>query len=129
MRQMSLRGAVRGTAKRTTVATDQSPLDLVRRVFRAIRLNQLWVADFTYVATWMGFVYVAFIIDVFSRMLVEWRVVKSMTADLTLDALERALWDRKVKGDLVHHSDRGHQVPLDSLQRAFDCDRHYSISR
>ena len=116
-RLMALRGVVRGKSKRTTVASDhdQRPLDLVRRVFRAERPNQLWVADFTYVATWTGFVYVAFIIDVFSRMIVGWRAARSMSAELTLDALEQALWARKVKGNLIHHSDRGSQLSIDSL--------------
>jgi len=111
MRQMGLYGAVRGKIKRTTVSSDSDlrPLDLVKREFRAERPNQLWVADFTYVATWSGFVYVAFVIDVFSRMIVGWRAARSMTADLTLDALEQALWARKVKGNLIHHSDRGSQ--------------------
>lgn len=77
--------------------------------FHADRPNQLWVADFTYVATWVGFVYVAFVIDAFSRMIVGWREARTMTADLTLDALEQALWARKVKGRLIHHSDRGSQ--------------------
>lgn len=111
MGQMGLRGVVRGKTKRTTVASDHDPrpLDLVRRVFSAERPNQLWVADFTYVATWTGFVYVAFVIDVFSRMIVGWRAARSMSAELTLDALEQALWARKVKGNLIHHSDRGSQ--------------------
>jgi len=111
MRQMGLQGVVRGKKKRTTIASDQDirPLDLVRREFHADRPNQLWVADFTYVATWAGFVYVAFVIDVFSRMIVGWRAARSMTAELTLDALEQALWARKVKGNLIHHSDRGSQ--------------------
>jgi putative transposase len=111
MREMGLRGVVRGRATRTTIAADKDPrpLDLVQRLFHADRPNQLWVADFTYVATWSGFVYVAFVIDVFSRMIVGWRVSTSMTADLTLDALEQALWARKVKGHLLHHSDRGSQ--------------------
>ena len=111
MGQMGLHGVVRGKTKRTTIASDhdQRPLDLVRRVFRAERPNQLWVADFTYVATWTGFVYVAFVIDVFSRMIVGWRAARSMSAELTLDALEQALWARKVKGTLIHHSDRGSQ--------------------
>jgi putative transposase len=93
MRQMGLRGVVRGATKRTTVASDRDPrpLDLVKRVFHADRPNQLWVADFTYVVTWVGFVYVAFVIDVFSRMIVGWRAASAMTADLTLDALEQAL--------------------------------------
>jgi len=111
MRHMGLQGVVRGKVKRTTIPSDRDPrpLDLVNRQFRASRPNQLWVADFTYVATWAGFVYVAFVIDVFSRMIVGWRVSTSMNADLTLDALEQALWARQVKENLIHHSDRGSQ--------------------
>ena len=111
MREMGIHGVVRGKQKRTTVASDhdQRPLDLVRRAFHAERPNQLWVADFTYVATWTGFVYVAFVIDVFARMIVGWRSTRSMSADLTLDALEQALWARRIKGTLIHHSDRGSQ--------------------
>ena len=111
MREMGLRGVVRGRAKRTTVPAekDQRQLDLVQRRFYAYRPNQLWVADFTYVATWSGFVYAAFVIDVFSRMIVGWRVSSSMSAELTLDALEQALWARTVKGELIHHSDKGSQ--------------------
>ena len=111
MREMGLRGIIRGRTKRTTIPVDRDPkpLDLVQRRFGADRPDQLWVADFTYVATWAGFVYTAFVIDVFSRMIVGWRVSSSMSADLTLDALEQALWARKVKGNLVHHSDKGSQ--------------------
>ena len=111
MREMGLQGVIRGKKKRTTIPsdTDPRPLDLVERRFRADRPNQLWVADFTYVATWSGFVYTAFVIDVFSRMIVGWHVSSSMTADLTLDALEQALWARKLKGPLIHHSDKGSQ--------------------
>jgi len=111
MRDMGLQGVIRGRTKRTTIPADREsrPLDLVQRRFRADRPNQLWVADFTYVATWAGFVYVAFVIDVFSRMIVGWRVSSSMSSDLTLDALEQALWARKVKGNLIHHSDKGSQ--------------------
>jgi putative transposase len=112
MRAMGLRGAVRGRAYRVTTVADASavrPLDLVERDFRAVRPNQLWVADFTYVATWTGFVYVAFVIDVFSRMIVGWRVSRSMRSELALDALEQALHARPMTGDLVHHSDRGVQ--------------------
>jgi putative transposase len=112
MREMGLRGAVRGRAfARTTVADDSAarPLDLVQREFRASRPNQLWVADLTYVATWAGFVYVAFVIDVFSRMIVGWRVSISLRTDLALDALEQALHARPHGNDLVHHSDRGVQ--------------------
>ncbi len=111
MRQMGLHGVVRGKAKRTTVVSDHDrwPLDLVRRNFNADRPNQLWVADFTYVAIWAGFVYVAFVIDIFSRMIVGWWAAKTMSSKLTLYALEQALWARKVKGDLIHYSDRGSQ--------------------
>lgn len=112
MRQMGLRGAVRGRAfTRTTVADDSAarPLDLVQREFRASRPNRLWVADLTYVATWAGFVYVAFVIDVFSRMIVGWRVSNSLRTDLALDALEQALHARAPGDELVHHSDRGVQ--------------------
>ena len=91
MGQMGLRGVVREKTKCTTIASDhdQRQLDLVQRVFRAERPNQLWVADFTYVATWTGFVYVAFIIDVFSRMIIGWRAARYMSAELTLDALKQ----------------------------------------
>jgi len=111
MHTMGLQGVVRGKTKRTTIFSDRDsrPLDLVQRKFGADRPNQLWVADFTYVATWSGFVYVAFVIDVFARMIVGWRVATSMNTDLTLDALEQALWARKVKGNLIHHSDKGSQ--------------------
>lgn len=112
MAQMGLRGAVRGRAfKRTTIA-DQSaprPADLVQRTFTADRPNRLWVADLTYVATWAGFVYVAFVIDVFSRRIVGWRVSSSLGSDLALDALEQALHARPDIDRLVHHSDRGVQ--------------------
>ena len=111
MREMGLQGVTRGRKKRTTIPADQNHrrLDLVQRRFQADRPNQLWVADFTYVATWSNFVYTAFVIDVFSRMIVGWRVSSSMSAELTLDALEQALWAREVKGNLIHHSDKGSQ--------------------
>jgi len=111
MRSMGLQGAVRGRRAKTTMPNpaDSRPLDLVNREFSADRPNALWVADFSYVASWAGFVYVAFVIDVFSRMIVGWRVSCSMSAELTLDALEQALWAREVKGQLIHHSDRGSQ--------------------
>ena len=113
MRQMGLRGAVRGRAfKITTVPDDAAPRppDLVeaRRSSRE-RPNALWVADLTYVATWAGFVYVAFVIDVFSRRIVGWRVSTSLRSDLALDALEQALHARSERDGLVHHSDRGVQ--------------------
>src|SRR6266536_5575463 len=93
MRSLGLQGVVRGGKRRTTISRDQTeyPADLVKRQFAAIRPNQLWVADFTYVATWAGFVYAAFVIDVFSRRIIGWRVARSMHTDLVLDALEQAL--------------------------------------
>jgi transposase InsO family protein len=112
LREMGLRGAVRGRRVRTTAPSDQAerPLDLVERDFSAERPNRLWVSDLTYVATWRGFVYVAFVIDVFSRRIVGWRVSNSLRTDLALDALEQAIWDRATgDGRLVHHSDRGGQ--------------------
>jgi transposase InsO family protein len=111
MKVMGLQGVTRSRAKRTTIASQSNlkPLDLVQRAFLADRPNQLWVADFTYVATWSGFVFVAFIIDAFSRMIVGWRAMKTMTTDMTLDALEQAIWARKVKGTLIHQSDHGSQ--------------------
>ncbi len=112
MRKMGLQGARRGRAlKITTISDDASarPADLVDRHFEATRPNQLWVADFTYVATWRGFVYVAFIIDVFARVIVGWRVSTSMRSEFVLDALEQALHARRPSEHLVHHSDRGSQ--------------------
>ena len=97
MRRLGLRGVVRGRGFKTTIsdAAALRPADLVRRQFSAARPNQLWVADFTYVATWQGAVFVAFIIDVFSRMIVGWRVSTSMRTDFVLDALEQALHARR----------------------------------
>lgn len=111
MRRAGLCGVVRGSKKRTTIPAeiDQRPLDRVQRQFVASRPNQLWIADFTYVATWAGFVYVAFVIDVFARCIVGWRVSRSMQTDLVLDALEQALHARQVGEGLIHHSDRGSQ--------------------
>jgi putative transposase len=111
MRAMGLQGAVRGRKFKTTITdeTASRPADLVCREFTASRPNQLWVSDLTYVSTWQGFVYVAFVIDVFSRMIVGWRASRSLRTDLALDALEQALWARPDTHDLVHHSDRGVQ--------------------
>jgi putative transposase len=112
MRVMGLQGAVRGKPVKTTQCDKATPcpLDRVQRQFRAPRPNVLWVADFTYVATWQGFVYVAFVIDAFARRIVGWRVSRSAQADLVLDALEQALAARRPgQGGLVHHSDRGAQ--------------------
>lgn len=108
---LGLRGVVRGRRIRTTIpdAVAERPRDLVERDFHATRPNQLWVADLTYVATWRGFVYVAFVIDVFSRRIVGWRASTSLRSDLALDALDQALYDRDTDAGLVHHSDRGGQ--------------------
>ncbi len=111
MRDMSLQGVVRGRKFKTTIPDEAAlrPPDLVDRNFTAIRPNQLWVSDLTYVPTWCGFVYVAFVIDVFSRKIVGWRTMNSLKTDIALDALEQALWSRSDTGGLVHHSDRGVQ--------------------
>ena len=113
MRRSGLRGVVRGKKVRTTMPDVEAarPSDKVQRVFYAERPNQLWVSDFTYVSTWQGFVYVAFVIDVFARRIVGWRVSSSMRTDFVLDALEQALYERKPgdDGGLIHHSDRGSQ--------------------
>jgi putative transposase len=114
MREMGLAGAVRGRAWTTTTQPSRAAdrlSDLVDRTFIATRPNQLWVSDFTYVATWRGFVYVAFVIDVFARRIVGWRVSSSLATDFVLDALEQAIYDRCGNGadGLVHHSDRGTQ--------------------
>jgi len=111
MREMGLQGAIRGRKFKTTVGDDAAarPADLVRRDFTATRPNQLWVADLTYVATWSGFVFVAFVIDVYARKIVGWRVSSSLRTDLALDALEQALYARPDIDHLVHHSDRGVQ--------------------
>jgi len=111
MRSLCLQGVVRGSKCRTTIADDSAarPLDHVNRQFHASRPNQLWVADFTYVATWSGFVYVAFVVDVFARRIIGWRVARSMHAELVLDALEQAIWSRSGAKGVVHHSDRGSQ--------------------
>ena len=113
MGKLGLEGAVSGKKKRTTIPdqTGDRPTDLVDRKFSAEAPNRLWVADLTYVATWSGFVFVAFIVDVFSRYIVGWRASASLHVELTLDALEMAIWSRRfqdLKG-LVHHSDRGFQ--------------------
>jgi putative transposase len=112
MGELGLEGVRRGKPhKTTTPATSAARLpDLIERDFSAARPNQLWVADLTYVATWSGFVYVAFVIDAFSRFLVGWQASGSLRTDLALDALEMAIWRRQAQLDgLVHHSDRGSQ--------------------
>ena len=113
MKRLGLAGARRGKVVRTTIPdkTVPCPLDRVNRQFRADRPNQLWVSDFTYVSTWQGWLYVAFVIDVFARRIVGWRVSRSMRTDFVLDALEQALYARQpeLSDALIHHSDRGAQ--------------------
>lgn len=111
MRRLGIQGVVRGRRCRTTVPADAAacPLDRVQRRFSANRPDELWVADFTYVATWAGFVFVAFVIDVYARRIVGWRVSRTMRAELVLDALEQALHARRPGQGLTHHSDRGCQ--------------------
>jgi transposase InsO family protein len=113
MRSMGLRGVIQGKPVKTTVSdkTAPCPLDHVKRQFRTPRPNVRWVSDFTYVATWQGFVYVAFVIDTFARRIVGWRASRTAQTDFLLDALEQALHDRRPihRGGLVHHSDRGSQ--------------------
>ncbi len=113
MKLLGLQGARRGKSVRTTVPDTSAPcpLDRVNRVFKAERPNQLWVSDFTYVSTWQGWLYVAFVIDVFARRIVGWRVSSTMATDFVLDALEQALYDRQPGSEdaLIHHSDRGSQ--------------------
>jgi len=116
MAQQGWSGALRAKGVRTTIrsASDPRPEDLVDRDFTASRPNQLWVADFTYVATWSGTVYVAFVFDVFSRRVVGWRAATTMTTELVLDTLEHAIWSRRSDGisdlaGLVHHTDAGSQ--------------------
>jgi putative transposase len=113
MRTLGIQGVRRGKVVRTTISDRAAPcpLDKVNRQFRADRPNQLWVSDFTYVSTWQGWLYVAFVIDVFARRIVGWRVSESMRTDFVLDALEQALYARQPERDaaLIHHSDRGSQ--------------------
>ena len=113
MKAMDLQGVIRGKSARTTVGDKAAPcpLDRVNRDFKAPAPNRLWVSDFTYVSTWAGFVYVAFVIDAYARRIVGWRASRSAQAGFVLDALEQALHARRpfARGGLVHHSDRGSQ--------------------
>jgi putative transposase len=130
MGRLGLQGAVRGKTIKTTFSRpdDAYPLDRVNRQFTAGRPNALWVADFTYVSTWQGFVYVAFVIDVFSRFIVGWRVSSSARTDFVLDALEQALYARKPVGGLIHHSDRGVQyVSIRYTERLADAGIEASV--
>ena len=113
MKRLGLQGVRRGKVMRTTISDMKAPcpLDRVNRQFKAERPNQLWVSDFTYVSTWQGWLYVAFVIDVYARRIVGWRVSHSMRTDFVLDALEQALYERppQLSDQLIHHSDRGSQ--------------------
>jgi putative transposase len=115
MRRLGLQGAVRGAVKQTTVADPAAPrpADLVGRRFAPAAPNRLWVADITYVSTWSGWVYVAFVVDAYARRIIGWRTATAMTATLVLDAIEHAIWTRERAGwdvkDVVHHNDRGSQ--------------------
>jgi transposase InsO family protein len=111
MAKLGIGGVVRGRRPKTTLPKEDAthPADVVQRDFTATAANRLWVADLTHVSTWGSFVYVAFVIDVFSRRIVGWRVSRSLRSDLALDALEQALYVRVYTEDLNHHSDRGVQ--------------------
>jgi transposase InsO family protein len=111
MKDLGLEGVIRGKKARTTIPdkAQPCPLDKVNRQFRAPAPDMLWVSDFTYVATWQGFVYVAFVIDAFARRVVGWRVSRTANAGFVLDALEQAVHQRQPGAGLVHHSDRGSQ--------------------
>jgi len=116
MAELALTGAVRGKTKRTTIAdpTAARPADLVQRRFAPPAPNRLWVADLTYVSTWSGFAYVAFVVDAYARRILGWRVATTMTTAMVLDAIEHAIWTRQQEGaidlkDVVHHTDRGSQ--------------------
>src|SRR4051794_40622039 len=135
MRAMGLQGAVRGKPVRTTISDQAAPcpLDRVNRQFQAPRPNVLWVSDFTYVATWSGFVYVAFVIDAYARRIVGWRVSRSTHAGFVLDALEQALHARRPVqgGGLVHHSDRGVQLGFKRSSQHLDgggCDEGWETA-
>jgi transposase InsO family protein len=132
MKRLGLKGVIRGKTVRTTISDPKAPwpLDHVQRQFRADRPNALWVSDFTYVSTWQGFVYVAFVIDVFARRIVGWRASSSARTDFVLDALEQALYARKPVGPdrLVHHSDRGVQyVSIRYTERLAEADLEPSV--
>jgi putative transposase len=131
MSKLGLKGVVRGKRVKTAISrpADVYPLDRVQRQFTAPRPNALWVADFTYVSTWQGFVYVAFVVDVFSRFIVGWKVSASARTDFVLDALEQAVYARKPTGGLIHHSDRGVQyVSIRYTERLADAGIEASVT-
>ncbi|MGP3945175.1 IS3 family transposase [Streptomyces sp. 6N106] len=132
MAELGLEGVIRGRRRRTTVPEPSAPRppDLVDRDFTASRPDQLWVADMTYVRTWSGWAYVAFVLDVYSRMIVGWQVAHHMRTELSLDVLEMALWRRRIKKDsgLIHHSDRGSQyVSIRYTERLSDIGASASV--
>lgn len=130
MKTLGLEGVIRGKSVKTTRSGKErcTADDLVNRQFVAEKPNQLWVADFTYVTTWQGFAYVAFIIDVFAGVIVGWRVSSTMETSLVLDALEQALWARRPDGGIIHHSDRGSQyVSLAYTQRLKEAEAMASV--
>ncbi len=133
MRYMGLEGVRRGKKRVRTTVPDASrpcPRDLVRRAFHAEQPNRLWVADFTYVSTWQGWLYVAFVIDAYAKRIVGWRASSSMTTDFVLDALEQALYDRRPgpAAGLIHHSDRGSQyVSIRYSERLGEAGIHPSV--
>jgi len=130
MGKVGLQGVVRGRRPKTTVPKQDGvhPADLVERDFTATAPNRLWVADLTYVSTRAGFVYVAFVIDVFSRRIVGWRVSRSLRSDLALDALDQALYARGDTGNLIHHSDRGVQyLSIRYTERLAEADIEASV--
>ncbi len=116
MAELGLAGAIRGKARRTTTADPAAarPADLVQRQFAPPAPNRLWVADLTYVSTWSGFAYVAFVVDAYARRILGWRVASTMATSMVLDAIEQSIWTRQQEGvldlkDVVHHTDRGSQ--------------------
>jgi len=144
MRDIGIEGVRRGKKIKTTWpplgrfamqiafrATDEAlpcPMDRVNRQFRATMPNQLWVSDFTYVSTWQGFVYVAFVIDTFANKIVGWRVSRSQQTQFVLDALEQALYERRSSDSLIHHSDRGSQyVSIKYTERLADAGLEPSV--
>ena len=135
MAELGLSGAVRGKTKRTTIAdpTAARPADLVQRQFAPPAPNRLWVADLTYVSTWSGFAYVAFVIDAYARRILGWRVATTMTTTMVLDAIEQAIWTRAREGifdlkDVVHHTDQGSQH-VDPVQRTARRSRDPALGR
>ena len=130
MKELGIEGVVRGRRCRTTLpdADAERPQDRVERQFVAHRPNELWVADLTYISTWQNHVYAAFVIDVYSRLIVGWRVSRSLRTDLALDALEQALHARKDRPEgLVHHSDHGCPISVHSVYRTTGARRSGSV--